>query len=269
MTGRERLDARFVELRRRGEGALVAFVTAGDPSLDRLPAVLEALVAGGADIVEVGVPFSDPIADGPVIQASSFRALERGTTPKAIFDTLHRAFCPVPLLLMGYWNTILRFGPDEFAQRAVDAGVCGTILCDLIPEEMDQWFDVSSRTGLANVLLAAPTSSSDRLDTIARQGSGFVYAVSRTGVTGERDRVPEEARRLVAELRARSDTPVCVGFGVSRPEHVREICGFADGAIVGSRLVSHLHQMEETPHWEASLRDLVAELKAATRPDWA
>ncbi|MCX7799385.1 MAG: tryptophan synthase subunit alpha [Fimbriimonadales bacterium] len=265
MTGRERLEATFEALRGRREGALVAFVTAGDPALDRLPAVLGALAEGGADIVEIGVPFSDPIADGPVIQASSFRALERGTTPRAILECLSRVDCPVPLLLMGYWNTVLRFGPEEFATRAAEVGVCGTILCDAIPEEMDEWFAVSRRTGLANVLLAAPTSSPQRLDAIARLASGFVYAVSRTGVTGARDEVPAEARRLVSDLRARASTPVCVGFGVSKPEHVGDICRFADGAIVGSRLVAHLHETGDRPDWEASLRTLVAELKAATR----
>lgn len=265
MTGLERLNAKFEHLRRRGEGALVAFVTAGDPDLDRLPAVLAALVEGGADIVELGVPFSDPIADGPAIQASSFRALERGTTPRAILDCLSRIACPVPLLLMGYWNTILRFGPTEFALRAAECGACGTILCDVIPEEMDPWFAASRQAGLANVLLAAPTSNPQRLDLIARKATGFVYAVSRTGVTGAREEVPVEARRLVADLRARTSIPVCVGFGVSRPEHVREICGFADGAIVGSRLVTHLHEFADSPNWEMALRDVVAELKAATR----
>ncbi|MEJ5171893.1 MAG: tryptophan synthase subunit alpha, partial [Fimbriimonadales bacterium] len=253
-------------LREKGEGALVTFVTAGDPSLDRLPEVLNALVSGGADVIEVGVPFSDPIADGPAIQASSFRALQRGTTPTAILDALADCRPSVPIVLMGYWNTILRYGPREFARRSAEVGVCGTIVCDLIPEEMEDWFRLSEEAGLANVLLAAPTSDSSRLDRIAERGTGFVYAVSRTGVTGERDDVPEEAQRLVRELRGRTDTPICVGFGVSRPSHVRQICSFADGAIVGSRLVEHLHRTQDDPDWTHSLAALVGELKAATRP---
>jgi len=265
MTGRERLERAFADLRSKGEGALVAFVTAGDPSLERLPAVLEALEAGGADVIEVGVPFSDPIADGPAIQASSFRALQRGTTPVAILEALSRRRTETPIVLMGYWNTILRLGPREFAARAADAGVCGTIVCDLIPEEMQEWFEASEEAGLANVLLAAPTSDSSRLDRIAARSTGFLYAVSRTGVTGARDEVPEEARRLAAELRARTDTPICVGFGVSKASHVREICSFADGAIVGSRLVEHLHRSQEETDWASSLSALVAELKAATQ----
>ncbi len=205
------------------------------------------------------------MADGPAIQASSFRALQRGTTPGAILETLSSCRPSVPIVLMGYWNTILRLGPREFAAAAAGAGVCGTIVCDLIPEEMDEWFEASERAGLANVLLAAPTSDPARLDLIAARSTGFLYAVSRTGVTGERDEVPEEARRLVADLRARTGTPICVGFGVSKPSHVREICSFADGAIVGSRLVEQLHRSEDDPGWASSLTRLVAELKAATR----
>lgn len=230
---------RFAELRAKGHKALVLFVTAGDPSLEQLPAILEALAEGGADIIEIGIPFSDPIADGPTIQASSQRALDRGATPAATLDAI-AGFDKTPLVLMGYYNPILRAGLDDSADSAQAAGVSATIVSDLIPEEADDWISASLAHGLDNIFLAAPTSTDERLDIVCNKASGFVYAVSRTGVTGASSEVPPEVANLVERIKQRTDLPVCVGFGISTPEHVRMVCQVADGAVIGSWLVDKL-----------------------------
>ncbi len=236
-----RLGARFAALRERGEKALVLFVTAGDPGLDQLPGILTVLAEGGADAIEVGLPFSDPIADGPIIQASSQRALNRGVTPTAVLDALARVDVPVPVVLMGYYNPVLRLGVEAFAARAQAAGVDGVIVSDLIPEEGGAWIAACKAHSLDPVFLAAPTSTDARLDEVCAASRGFVYAVSRTGVTGSAQEVPVEVGTLVQRVQARTDTPVCVGFGISQPEHVRRVCAVADGAVVGSWLVDFLN----------------------------
>jgi tryptophan synthase alpha chain len=260
------LSATFNALRSRGEGALVVFVTAGDPDLESFPKLLEALAEGGADVIEVGLPFSDPIADGPVIQASSQRALDRGVTPGAVLEALARCKVEVPIVLMGYYNPILRRGLKEFAQAAKEAGVAGTIVSDLTPEESDAWIEASRAAGLDTVFLAAPTSTDERIAAVAQRSSGFVYAVSRTGVTGSHQAAPPDVGALVARIRAHTEVPVCIGFGISRPEHVAEMVKVADGAVVGSWLVNWLSE-----HWQAgagydALVQAVRELKEATKP---
>ena len=254
-----RIADKFAELRARGERALVLFVTAGDPSLDDLPAILAALEEGGADLLEVGIPFSDPIADGPVIQASSQRALDRGVTPSAALQVLKSARISVPVVTMGYYNTALRSGLSTFAKELSDAGVGGSILSDLTPEEANDWKVASRSAGLDTIFLAAPTSTDDRLDKVCAASTGFVYAVSRTGVTGAATSVPPEVSNLVERIKSRTQLPVCVGFGVSKPEHVRMVCQVADGAVIGSWLVDFL-----SSHWQQGKgRDeLVAKIKA-------
>jgi tryptophan synthase alpha chain len=258
------LTDRFALLRSRGEKALVLFVTAGDPPIDQLPAILAALEEGGADVIEVGIPFSDPIADGPTIQASSQRALDRGVTPLTVLTALKNSRVSVPLLTMGYYNTAHRVGLDRFASDLRSAGVSGTIMSDLTPEESDEWVRASRANGLENVFLAAPTSTDARVEEVCRRASGFVYAVSRTGVTGAGQTVPPDVANLVRRIKARTDLPVCVGFGISTPEHVRMVCEVADGAVIGSWLVDLL-----TREWNGgSGRDMIVEriraLKAAT-----
>lgn len=257
----------FSALRARGEKALVAFVTAGDPSLDELPAILAALEEGGADLIEVGIPFSDPIADGPTIQASSQRALDRGVTPRAILAALTgcRSERKAQIVLMGYMNPILRAGLESFADQAAEAGASGTIVSDLTPEESDAWAVASERRGLDTVFLAAPTSTDARLDEVGRRARGFVYAVSRTGVTGTETAAPPEVTGLVRRIKERTDLPVCVGFGISRPEHVQAVCEVADGAVVGSHLVKLIAERWQGGAGRAELVQAVAELKAATR----
>lgn len=262
---KQMLSATFDKLRSRNEAALVLFVTAGDPDLDQLPSILSALVEGGADIIEVGLPFSDPIADGPVIQASSQRALDRGVTPGQVLESISYARVGVPLVLMGYYNPVLRLGLHEFARASKNAGVAGTIISDLTPEEADPWIAASQAEALDTVFLVAPTSTDERIGAVAQRATGFVYAVSRTGVTGSHQSAPPEVSELVSRIRKHTSTPVCVGFGISKPEHVRNIAQVADGAVVGSWLVDWLATNWNGGAGRAELVAAVRELKEATR----
>lgn len=251
-------------LRARGERALVLFVTAGDPSLDQLPEILSALEEGGADLIEVGIPFSDPIADGPIIQASSQRALDHGVTPKAVLQTLARVKVNVPMITMGYYNTALRLGLESFTSQLREAGVSGSIITDLTPEEADDWRTESQAVGLDTIFLAAPTSTDARLDLVCKSSSGFVYAVSRTGVTGSASAVPNEVSDLVRKIKVRTNLPVCVGFGISKPEHVKMVCEVADGAVIGSWLVDYLYKNWNDGKGRADLIAKIRALKMAT-----
>lgn len=261
------ISDRFALLRARGERALVLFVTAGDPSLEALPEILTALVEGGADLIEVGIPFSDPFGEGPTIQASSQRSLDRGTTPRGILEVLSGLSLPIPMVTMGYVNPVLRFGWDAYARASAEAGVAGTILSDLVPDEADAWDAASAAAGISTIYLAAPTSTESRISEVARRSTGFVYAVSRTGVTGAGagQDVPPEVRGLVERIKGQTEKPVCVGFGVSRPEHVRMVCEVADGAVVGSWLVDLLAREWDGGRGRSKVVDAVAALKAATR----
>jgi tryptophan synthase alpha chain len=256
---------RFAELNSKGEKALVCFFTAGDQPLADLPKIVGELIENGADLVEIGIPFSDPFGEGPTIQASSQRALDAGTTPEAILDAI--ALCPqtVPLIPMGYYNPVLRMGLEEFARRSASAGCSGTIISDLVPDEASAWDAASLANGLETIYLVAPTSTQSRIEQVCAQTTGFVYAVSRTGVTGAERAVPPEVHHLIASVRARTSKPVAVGFGISTPEHVRMVCETADGAVVGSAIVSLLHKSWGTPGAAAELGTLIRSLKAATR----
>lgn len=259
------LSATFAALRSRHERALVLFVTAGDPSLEQLPDILVALQGAGADVLEVGIPFSDPIADGPTIQASSQRALDRGVTPRGVLEALCRAQLQIPVVLMGYYNPMLRLGLPSFAHDAKAAGASGVIVSDLTPEEAGEWGGAARGVGLDTIFLAAPTSTDERLDAVCHATTGFVYAVSRTGVTGASQSLPSDAITLVDRLRARTERPICVGFGISRPEHVREVCSVADGAVIGSWLVDRLSTDWSDSVKRRALLDDVRALKEATR----
>ena len=260
------LSATFDALRSKHEKALVLFVTAGDPSLDELPEILAALTEGGADVIELGLPFSDPIADGPTIQASSQRALDRGVTPSAVLAKLAECSVRVPIVLMGYFNPILRKGLPEFAQAAKAAGASATIVSDLTPEESDDWIEVSRSNNLDTIFLAAPTSTDERLDAVCSRSSGFVYAVSRTGVTGAQSSVPEDVPALVGRLKERTQVPVCVGFGISTPDHVRSVARVADGVVVGSWLVTKLAELWDHGNGRSDLVQQIRALKDATKP---
>lgn len=260
-----KIQAKFEELRARDEKALVLFLTAGDQPLSELPSILDALVEGGADLIEVGIPFSDPFGEGPTIQASSQRSLDNGTSPLAILDTLASVNVPVPVVTMGYYNTYLRFGLPSIAARSAASGVSGAIISDLVPDEGDEWGRAASENGLDTIYLSAPTSTDRRLDEVCSRSTGFVYAVSRTGVTGAQSAVPPAVRVLVEKLKSRTSKPVCVGFGISTPEHVRMVCEHADGAVVGSSLVDLLYREWNGGAGRAPVIETVRDLKAATR----
>lgn len=259
------LAQKFADLRARGEKALVLFVTAGDPPLDQLPAILSALAEGGADVIEVGIPFSDPFGEGPTIQASSQRALDAGATPSAILRAIQVARPEVPTVTMGYYNPVLRHGPTRFAQESAAAGVSGTIVSDLVPDEADAWSAASEAAGIDTIFLVAPTSTEERIRDVAAKSTGFIYVVSRTGVTGAESAVPTDVASLVQRVRSLTDRPVCVGFGISTPEHVRMVCEVADGAVVGSALVGKIHREWNGGEGREAIVAFVRELKAATR----
>ena len=222
-----------------GAPRLVAYVTAGDPDLPRSRDVLLALARGGADVLEVGVPFSDPIADGPTIQRAQERALAAGGTLRTTLDLIAgvRQEITVPIVLFTYVNPIQRMGVDRFVERAAAAGVDGALLLDLPIEESAMMHAALDSRGIDQIFLVSPTTTEARLREAGRMGRGFLYAISRLGVTGARDVVATSASPLVARIKATTTLPVALGFGISRPEHVREVMGYADAAVVGSAIV--------------------------------
>ena len=230
-----------------------------------IPGILECLVEGGADLVEIGIPFSDPFGEGPTIQMSSQRALDSGATPVGILEAVSKVKYDIPLVTMGYYNTVLRMGLNAYAEKSAHSGLKGTIINDLVPDEADDWDAACVKNDLETIYLVAPTSTEKRIDEVCARTTGFVYAVSRTGVTGAESAVPPEVGQLISRVRAKTSKPVCVGFGISKPEHVAMVCKTSDGAVVGSAIVSMLHK-----HWDggkgaSTIRSFVRELKSATQ----
>jgi tryptophan synthase alpha chain len=230
---------RISEAFTKGRKVLIAYLTAGDPSPSETPKLAAALERGGVDLIELGVPFSDPIADGPVIQAASERALRQGTTLAGVLDMARaiRKNSNVPLLLFTYMNPAVRYGFEDLARDAKSAGIDGCLLTDLSVEEAGAYVDVMRAADLDTVFLAAPTSTERRLDLIAKYSTGFIYVVSRTGVTGERGELADSAKPLLKVLRERTDKPLAVGFGISSGAQAREAAALADGVVVGSAIV--------------------------------
>jgi tryptophan synthase alpha chain len=240
-----RIRETFAALKRLGRGGFIPFITAGDPDLATTELLLRKLAAAGADIIELGVPFSDPVADGEVIQRASERALRKGITLQDALTCIAHAkqHIDVPMVLFSYFNPLLRFGQDRLADQAKQAGADAVLVTDLIPEEAQAWTEKLIQHGLDPIFLVAPTTSGDRLAQIAKRARGFIYAVSRAGVTGARDEMTRDAEALVKRVRAVSDLPVAVGFGVSTAEQVREVWRFADAAVVGSAIVSQMEKL--------------------------
>ena len=232
----DRIAQRFAELRRTNRRAFVPYVTAGHPDVARSIALLQGLESAGADVIELGVPFSDPMADGAVIQASSQKALEQGVRFDQVLGILSRASLGVPVVLFSYLNPLLHGGADAL-QRAADAGADGVLVTDLplgADPEREAWF---GNGPLDFIRLVAPTTPRERMSAIARTGSGFVYVISRLGVTGVRTELPPDLPETIARVRAATDLPLCVGFGISRPEQARAVAKLADGVVVGSAIV--------------------------------
>jgi tryptophan synthase alpha chain len=258
-----RIGRLFDCLKKDGRKALIAYLTAGDPSPERTPALVEAMVRGGADLIELGVPFSDPIADGPVIQRGGERALKAGTTLESVLEIAAqiRERSEVPLVLFTYLNPVIRYGLDRLARDAAAAGIDGCLLTDASVEEAGEYVAAMHRQGLDTVFLAAPTSTERRLKLVAEYSTGFIYLVSRTGVTGERESLSEAIGPLVRAMRAVTDLPLTVGFGISRPEHVAEVGRLVEGVAVGSAFVRLIERNIDNPSLEIQLESFVRELK--------
>ena len=260
-----RIAKAFETARGANRAALIAYITAGDPFPDRTPSLVESLESGGADIIELGVPFSDPIADGPVIQRAADRALKAGATVPRVLDIARqiRRQSQVPLVLFSYLNPLLRYGWDRLATESGEIGIDGVLLTDLSVEEAENHIPALRSKGLDTVFLAAPTSTPARLESIAKYSSGFVYLVSRTGVTGERQDVPASVGTLVSALRARTTLPLAVGFGISTPDQAAAVAQIADGVIVGSAIVRIVEQNRDAPELECRLRACARSLSNA------
>jgi len=245
-----RIRHTFAELKRSGRGGFIPFIPAGDPDLATSELLLVELAAAGADIIELGIPFSDPVADGEVIQRASERALQNGVTLRDGLACVARAkqHIDVPVVLFSYFNPLLQFGLDRLPNEAKQAGIDAVLVTDLIPEEAQPWTETLYQHELDPIFLVAPTTSDERLARIARQARGFIYAVSRAGVTGARDEMTRDAETLVQRVRTVSDLPVAVGFGVSTPEQVRDIWRFADAAVVGSAIVREIEKLAKSPN---------------------
>ena len=262
-----RIQSTFQRLAARGEKALIAYIMAGDPTLEETETYVQQLAGAGADVVELGVPFSDPIADGPIIQQAAERALRSGTTLKKILATVRslRTKTQIPLVLMAYYNSIFRYGEAAFCRDAAAAGVDGLIVPDMPPEEAGTIHPVAEAAGLDVIFLLAPTSTAKRETAVARLSRGFIYYVSLTGITGAKLTDKADVEKKVREIRGYTKTPVAVGFGIATPEDAREVARIADGVIVGSALVKLI-----AAGGHAVLTDRLSaftrSLKAATQP---
>lgn len=259
-----RIGRMFARLRAEGKTGFIAYVTAGDPSPDRTPGIVAALERGGADLIELGVPFSDPIADGPVIQRGADRAIKAGTTlPKVLEMAAEiRKTSQIPLLLFTYMNPVLAYGLDALARDAVSAGIDGCLMTDLSVEEAGQYVHAMRVHGLDTVFLAAPTSTEARRKLVAKYSTGFVYLVSRTGVTGEQQSVSGSALPLVEAMREVTGLPLAVGFGISTAQQMGAVGAIADAVVVGSALVRTVERHADGPDLESKVEALARELSS-------
>jgi tryptophan synthase alpha chain len=262
-----RIAQRFRELAGKRELGLVAYITAGDPSLAASEKIVLATAEAEADVIELGVPFSDPVADGPTIQRASERALRSGTTLAGVLELVRRlrTRTNVPLILFSYFNPILQMGLDKFADTATATGADGILTTDLTPEEAGDYRAAMQARGLDTIFLAAPTSTDPRLARIAEFSSGFLYLISRAGVTGAREALPEELPALVRRARQFTSLPIAVGFGISLPTHVTVLGGIADAAVVGSALMAEVEKAASLDLAAAAVGECVKLLKRAAR----
>ena len=244
-----RIDRKFADLKAEGKKAFIPFITAGDPRLDITVSLASKLESAGADIIELGVPFSDPVADGRSIQKSSLRALKNGVSLKDVLSTVAkvRTQTQVPIAFLTYYNLIFKHGVKKFVQDAVEAGVDGTVIADLPPEEASELISAARGHDFATIFLVAPTSTPERIKLISEACTGFVYCVSLTGVTGARERISDMLAPTLRRIKEHSDKPVAVGFGVSTPDQAKEVAAMADGVIVGSAIINVIETYADEP----------------------
>lgn len=262
----KRLDKTFSALRDAGKKALVTFTMAGDPDADTSLALLHEIVASGADIIEIGVPFSDPMADGPAVQAAGLRALHTGMTLKGVFDIVEKFRSKnkdTPIVLMGYLNPFLKYGEDEFIYKCKDLGVDGLIIVDLPPEESASIIKKAQQNNIALIRLIAPTSDTKRLPKILQDASGFLYYVSIAGVTGTKTADADAVEKHFAEIRTMTDLPIVAGFGIRTPDDAARFAAFADGVVVGSAIVQNIEQNQSANDLLATISTQVKALKNA------
>jgi len=264
-----RLEQTFTALRAEKRPGLVTYTTAGDPDLPRSAEILKALDRAGADVLEVGVPFSDPLADGPVIQRATERAIAAGGSLRASLAMIAkvRPHVKAPIVIFSYANPMLRLGLDAFARQAAEAGVDGVLALDLPIEEAGGFRETLAKAGIDTIFLLSPTTTDARIQRAAELGSGFLYGISRLGVTGARAQVASGAEAMVRRIRAHTAMPVALGFGISSPEHVAEVCAYADAAVVGSALVSMIAEASAGPDLIERVEDYVRWLRGAGRPE--
>jgi tryptophan synthase alpha chain len=262
-----RIDQKFADLRAAGQKALVAYIAAGDPNLEATRALAIALEKAGVDILELGVPFSDPLADGVVNQLAAARALEAGTTAHGVLDCIReiRKESQIPIVLYTYMNPIYRYGFETFHRDAEAAGVDGLLILDLPPDEDARNAELSQHTGLKRIRLIAPTTPPARVAQLTAGASGFIYYVSREGVTGERAEIADSLAERVEAIRSTTTLPIAVGFGISTPEHVREVAKSADAVVVGSAIVKRIAEWGKDPDLVAKLAEFVRPLGAAAK----
>lgn len=262
-----RIEKRFSELAARNETAFIPYITAGDPTLERTAQLVAELEKAGADIIEFGVPFSDPVADGVVNQEAAQRALKNNVSLHDIVALIKRLreTTQIPLVLFTYFNPVLAYGLESLATDAADAGVDGILCVDLPPEEAGDYKRLLDAKGIATVFLIAPTSTPERIKLIAESSSGFVYYVSRTGVTGERADIADSVKTMVGQIKAHTKTPVAVGFGISTPEQAAKVSSYADGVIVGSAIVRLVGELGDSDAMPASVGQFVKGLAGGAK----
>jgi tryptophan synthase alpha chain len=244
-----RLEQRFADLKAKGETAFIPYITAGDPTLKHTEDLVLAFEKAGADLVELGVPFSDPLADGPVNQEAAMRALKHDVTLEDILAMVKRVrkTSELPLLLFTYYNPVLAYGEEKLAKDAKEAGIDGILCVDLPPEEGEALIGAFREAGLDTVFLLAPTSTPDRIDLVTKHSTGFIYYVSRTGTTGMQDHIEASVKDMVATIKSKTDIPVAIGFGISNPDQAAEVAGYGDGVVVGSAIVRRIGELGDAP----------------------
>lgn len=260
---KNRITEKFAELKSENRGGFIPFIVAGDPDLATTKRLILELAKQNASVIELGIPFSDPVADGATIQASAERALQNDVSVKNILQIaaeIRAEQCETPIILFSYFNPILQFGLEDFAETAKKSGVDGVLITDLVPEEAEEFRQILARKDLALIMLAAPTSSDERLKKICAKASGFVYAVSRAGVTGARGETSSDAENLVNRLRKFTDLPIAVGFGISSAAQISETWKYADAAVVGSAIVAEIGRVGDAPDLVEKISEFVEKL---------